>query len=402
MYTGNQYDMKVWFNTGKWLNSGTNIYLPNDHLGYPPLWAFWCLVAYNVYGFFGGNMEAWRLAIKVPMILAQFAMTYAVWKFAQSRFDAQTAKKLAFYTLTCSFFIYISVLWGQINLLSVLFTFLSFYAVVTKRLGWGALLLGIAVTLKIYPLLALPALLIYIFKNHNFKETTKFAAITVAVPAVFTTGVFAAYGWDLLYFLKTIFYWAPVYDANPVQFGGGCMNLWSFAGLLGLDIAEVAVLRFLWIPILAALAIYWVRKKAMTTADLSLALISFYFLFMISYSWVSEQTFLDTLPFLFLQIVAFQPKRDYLYGLIGVQVLVYAFSFFNGGTAIFQPLFEMFYPAAVAPAQQLGAATSTLSWVVRGCLGLAVSVALAAYLAWLAKPAAFEKRKEQIQRLIHR
>jgi hypothetical protein len=311
----------------------------------------------------------------------------------------QTAKKLAFYTLTCSFFIYISVLWGQINLLSALFTFLAFYAVVTKRLGWGALLLGVAVTLKIYPLLALPALLIYILKTRAPKETVKFAAITLAVPAVFTASVFAAYGWDLLYFLKTIFYWAPVYDANPVQFGGGCMNIWSFFGLYGVNIAQVAVLRFLWIPILAAAAVYWLRKKAMSAADLSLAIIMFYFLFMISYSWVSEQTFLDTLPFLFLTIVAFQPKRSYLYGLVGVQVLIYAFSFFNGGSAIFQPLFERFYPVAVAPAQQLSANSSALTWTLRGYLGLFVSLALAGYLAWLMKPAWWERGKE---RLTHR
>jgi hypothetical protein len=116
VYTGNRYDMAVWFHTGRWMSTGSNIYLPANHLGYPPLWAFWCLAAYEIYTFFGSNIELWRLAIKLPLIAAQFAITYAVWKFAQSRFDFRTTRKLTLFTLTCSFFIYVSALWGHINI----------------------------------------------------------------------------------------------------------------------------------------------------------------------------------------------------------------------------------------------------------------------------------------------
>jgi hypothetical protein len=279
---------------------------------------------------------------------------------------------------------------------------MAFYAVVTEHLGAGAVLLGVAVALKINPILALPAFMLYIFKKRNLRETAKFAAITAAVPVVFTLSVFAAYGWDLLYFLKTIFYWAPVYDAVPIQFGGGCMNIWSFFGLYGIDIAQIAVLRFLWIPILAIPVVYWFRKKQMGEADLSLAVISFYFFFMISYSWVSEQTFLDTLPFIFLFIVAYRPKPSYLYGLIGVQLLIFAFSFFNGGSAIFQPLFEKYNPAIVGPAQELSSNSSWLIWNIRGFLGLIISLSLLIYFIALAKPDALRKRKEKLNQILHR
>ena len=47
LWTGNAYDLNVWFNTGNWITHGINIYLPPDHLGYPPLWALWCGAAYN-------------------------------------------------------------------------------------------------------------------------------------------------------------------------------------------------------------------------------------------------------------------------------------------------------------------------------------------------------------------
>ncbi len=377
------------------MNHGINIYLPDNHIGYPPLWALWCLIAYSIYGFFGNNVEVWRFAIKLPMILAQFVLAFVIWKFAQERFDPKIAEKIFLFTLTCSFFIYIGAMWGQINILSALLTFLAFYALLSKRLTVGAVLLGLAVTLKIYPLIALPAFLLYILKNRNWKEAGKFTLYTCAVPVVFTLSTFAAYGWDILYFLKTIFYWAPIYDANPLQLQGGCMNIWSFLSLYGLDISKVWILRFIWIPILGVAAIYWFKKRIMNEADLSLALISFYVLFMISYSWVTEQTFLDLLPFIFLQILAYRPRRVYLYALVGVQGLIYAFSLFNGGPLIFEPLFARFYPALIAPAQNLSTVNSAISWQVRGTLGLAISTSLGVFLLFLVDPAFLKKIQER-------
>lgn len=386
MYTSEQYDMNIWFQTGAWIRSGINIYVPADHLGYPPLWALWCAAAYNIYSLAGSSMELWRLTIKLPMILAQFALAFAVWKFAQTRFDAKTQWKIMLFTLTSSFFIFISVLWGQINILSALLTFLAFYAVVTKRLTTGAVLLGLAVALKIYPIIVLPAFLAYILKNHNWQKATKFLAYSVAVPVSTTLVTFAAFGWDLVPFFQTIFYWAPIYTANPTQLQGGCMNIWSFAGLLGVDIAKVWVLRFLWIPVLGAVTIYWFTRRRMEEADLTLSLISFYLLFMVSYSWVTEQTFLDPMPFIFLFILAYRPRRGYLYALAGIQALVYAFILFNGGLLIFEPLFTKFYPLAIGPTQNLSVTNAAIAWATRGTLGLAISVALVAFLLFLAKP----------------
>ena len=122
------------------MNQGINIYVPNNHLGYPPLWAFWCLIAYRVYGVLGNNMEVWRFIIKLPLILAQFALAFAIGKFAQNRFDKKTARNIFLIALTWIFFIYISALWGQLNMLSALLTFLAFYAVTTKRNTLGAVL----------------------------------------------------------------------------------------------------------------------------------------------------------------------------------------------------------------------------------------------------------------------
>jgi hypothetical protein len=109
-------------------------------------------------------------------------------------------------------------------------------------------------------------------------------------------------------------------------------------GLYGVRISEVWLLRFLWIPVLAVAAFFWFRKPKMDTADFNLSLISFYVLFIIFYGWATEQTFLDPLPFIFLQILAFRPKRSHLYALVGIQLLVYGFSLLNGGPRFFSRL----------------------------------------------------------------
>jgi hypothetical protein len=386
MLTEAKYDMNIWFQTGMWMNNHINIYVPDNHIGYPPLWALWCSIAFTLYGLLGNNSELWRLIIKLPMIVAQFVLAFVVWKFAQKRFDSKTEWKLLIFTLTFGFFIYIGVLWGQINILSALLTFLAFYALTTKHTSTSALFLGLAITLKIYPLITLPAFLIYILKNQDKRQAGKFTLYACALPVAITLGIFAAYGWDISYFLRTIFYWAPVFQANPLQFQGGCMNIWSFLGLWGVDISTNAILRFLWIPVLGAVAVYWYRKRKMDAADLNLALISFYVLFMVSYAWISEQSFLDPLPFILLQILAFRPKRAYLYALTAVQLFVYIFTTFNGGTLIFEPLLARFNPAAIEPVRNLSIVNSSLFWTIRGTMGLIISVSLLLFLLFLMEP----------------
>ena len=383
--------MKVWFQTGQWMNQGINIYIPVNHLGYPPLWALWCDVAYRFYLFLGSSIEIWRFIIKLPLIISHLALTFAVGKFAAERFDQKTGRRVFFFILTWSFFIFIAAMWGQINIISALLTFLAFYAVIKNRIGVGALLLGVAITLKIYPLIVVPAFFIYIFKRNGGKQAGKFMLLACIVPIVFTLAMFGAYGWDILYFLKTIFYWTPVFESNPVQITSGCMNIWSFVALFNLDMAKFWVLRMIWIPTLAVCTFYWLKRPKFDDAHFVLSLISIYLLFMITYGWVTEQTFIDPLPFILLQVLAYRPKKSSLYFLAVVQILVYSFSIINWGGFVFQPLLERFSPGLLPLLQYSDPTTSPVKWIIRGQLGLMVSIALGIFLLLQMKPSLVEK-----------
>ena len=383
-WTGLPYDMQVWFKTGLWMQQGINIYVPSNHIGYPPLWAFWCSISYRIFLWLGNNMPVWRLTIKLPLIIAQFALAYAMGLFVANRFGQKVGRQVFFIALIWSFIIYISALWGQINVLSTFFTFLAFYLTIKERYNLGALSLGLAITLKITPIFILPLFAIYILRKSKIKVASKFVLISCALPVVFTLSVFAVYNWDITYFFRTIFYSTSV-GITPTQISGGCMNIWSFVALFGFDIAKYSVLRLVWIPVVVLGYTYWFRKQQMTDTSFTFSIISIYFLFMLSYGWVTEQTFLDVLPFIFLFIIAYKPSKPALYGLAIVQLFVFGFSLFNWGPFIFQPLIEQFYPSLLPSIELFDPSKSSLLWDIRGIFGLLVTIAFSVYLIMLSK-----------------
>ncbi len=387
--------MDVWFRTGVWMNQGINIYQPPDHLGYPPLWGLWCLIAYRLF-LLSNSIEIWRLVVKLPLIISHLALAVVAGEFVANEFGNKVGHKIFYVVLTWSYFIYIGALWGQINTLSALLTFLAFAALVNNRTEKSGLFLGTAVALKIYPLVAFPAFLAYLLRQRSRKEAGMFSLYVFSVPIFLTLFIFAIFQWDIVFFLKTIFYWTPAFESNQVQVQGGGMNLWSFFSLLGLDVSSIWILRLLWIPVLAICSFYWFKKPRLEKADLNLSLITFYLLFMMSYGWVTEQSFIDPLPFIFLQILVYRPKRSHLYLLASVQVLVYAFSAFNYGELIFQPLLENFYPSLLESIQFLMPTYSYFTWQIRGVIGLIVSLSLGTFLIILMKARAPKKDSQSL------
>jgi len=400
VWTGHPYDMEVWFKTGEWMNQGINIYLPPHHIGYAPLWALWCGVANIFYNFFGNNYELWRIIIKLPIIIGHLILALIVGKFAESRFGPKTGRKIFLILLTWSFFIYSGAIWGQINAISALLTFLAFYAVTSHRTKTSAVLLGLAITLKTYPIITLPAFFAFILRNRGKKESGKFVLLACAVPILFTLSIFAIFQWDIVYFLRTIFFSTPVFESDLLQFNVGCMNAWSFIALLGIDIVPLWHLRQLWIPIIGLGAFFWIRKTKLSEKDLTLSIISFYILFMISYGWVSEQAFVDLLPFTFLLIIGYSPKRIYLYMLALIQGLIYVFSFANQSLAVFGPLVERFAPSILTDSQKFLSDNGSLIWTVRGTMGLIVTFSLIVFLVLLIRPEIAKRAEERFNRFL--
>jgi hypothetical protein len=254
--------------------------------------------------------------------------------------------------------------------------------------------------LKIYPTVTLPAFLIYTLKNRGKETTAKFAFLACVLPVLFTFTIFAIYQWDITYFLRTIFYSTPIFESEPVLFNAGCMNVWSFIALQGVSTGALWLFRQLWIPILTTGGVYWLKKPKLTEKDFVLSLITFYILFMVSYAWISEQTIVDLLPFLFLLVLAYKPERAYFYMLLLVQLLVYIFSFANQSLALFEPLAQSISPSITTDAQNFLYANGPLIWTIRGIMGLTVSISLIVFLVLLIKPKILELIREGLARFL--
>ena len=173
-----------------------------------------------------------------------------------------------------------------------------------------------------------------------------------------------------------------------------------FLALLSVDTVKFWFLRLLWIPILGAGALYWIRKNKMDDQDLTLSIVSLYILFMISYGWVSEQAFIDLLPFAFLLIIGYSPKRIYLVTLGLIQAFVYVFSFANQSLAVFGPLLERFSPTTLIDSQKFLAENGPLIWTIRGTMGLIVSLSLIVFLALLLRPEISNRAEEKLDRFL--
>ena len=153
------------------------------------------------------------------------------------------------------------------------------------------------------------------------------------------------------------------------------MNIWSFTGLFNVDVGTLWPLRLLWIPIvLVGFTVYLFRRRRWDKMDFNLALITLFILFLVSYGYTTEQSFVDVLPFLFLQVLCFKPRKTNFLLLIGLQILVFAFSAVNYGEFIFQPFIEEFYPSVLASMQVFVPTEGSMIWAVRGILGLAFTV----------------------------
>ncbi|MCW4000467.1 MAG: DUF2029 domain-containing protein [Candidatus Bathyarchaeota archaeon] len=398
IWTGHEYDMSIWFNTGKLISQGANIYLPQDHIGYPPLWPLWCGASYSLYLSLGANIEVWRYLIKLPLIIAHLALAYAVAAFAAKRFGQSVGRKIFLFALAWSFFIFVGAMWGQINVLSALLTFLAFQATVEKHTDRGAVFLGLAIALKIYPLVALPAFLIYVAGTKSQRAAAKFLAFAVALPAAIIGAVFAVFQWNPMVAVGVVLNSSPSLEASQLVIAGGCMNVWSFIGLFGVDMAWQLPFRMLWLPLLLGAGVWWFRKGLRDEAGFAVAIVSFYVLFMVSFPWVSEQSFLDLLPFLFLIIFAYRPRRVYLYFLVAIQLLIYLFTVANQNLYILKPLLTAYSPSTLQAIDIFYGGNPALLVAVRGLLGLLVSVSLLLFLAMLLKPELLQYAQNALKR----
>ncbi|MEM4310842.1 MAG: hypothetical protein QXX95_00425 [Nitrososphaerales archaeon] len=367
-FTRHGFDLSIWFKTGALMSNGENIYYPNHHLGYLPLWSYWALLSYSLYKFFSYNYELWLIFIKMPLILAHLTLAILVKVFLDKKHHGVLSKKVFILIVTSPIIIYISAIWGQLNSLSSLLTLLSLILLISKRFNLGFLTLGFSIALKLYPAILLPLLFTYSLKYKGFLSSLKNLFIALIPPFLITFSTLMAYLWDPYPLYLTLYYQVFSLNCDGCVAPNPLMNLWYLLYPF-LNLKELA--QILWIPaIIIPPTLFFRNLKDDNLIKYSLIIhLSFLSLF----SRVSEQLIIE--PFILaLTLYALKEDKKILTYAIILQLIPIIFSLSNFGLLNFSPLLERLNLWNYGEIDKIYRVNESFLFWVKGSLGLIFSL----------------------------
>jgi hypothetical protein len=359
-WTGHPFDMHVWFETGRLLAAGANIYEPQDHFGYPPAWAYWAALSYTL---LGDNLELWRALIKLPQIIGLLLLATLLRRMT----GGSEGDEGHSWMLEAPFWIYagyITLVWGQLNSLTSLSILLTLYLLRKGLLYRSALALGMGIAVKLYPAVALP-FFIQQAAHKDWKHAIAYAALSL-LPAILVTGItILIFGWSIGPFATTLFYQPFSLLCEGCPGPRPLLNVWSLLWVLEPSMVRSLPAQILWLPL-------WILTFLLLRRGTGIApLAGLYLVFVAFFPRVSEQSLLDMIPLLIIANASGRGSMTLRLALVSLPTAALAFTLFNYGLTHFSPLLtsearanvESFYAEQAAPLS-----------LAMGLLGLLVSL----------------------------
>lgn len=235
--------------------------------------------------------------VKVPMLLADVAEAFLLYKMVGQFSDERAAEKIAFLYFFNPMSIWISAGWGQYESILVFFATLSLYYLLKNRIILSSLSLLVAVLYKFYPIVLLIPTAIYLIKRGNKIAVMKyFLAFFTPISMFLVVSGKVAEG-----YIQFILGFFPTNTLGLFGFG---LTYWSISALFPLD-------PNIWAPISVAVTVTITSLsisfcyKAKFNDSLRDLLITAYLMisaFYLSYRYVGETRFILLLPFLVLML----------------------------------------------------------------------------------------------------
>lgn len=125
------------------------------------------------------NLPLLDFIIKTPIIIADILIAITLYKMIKTLSNSDNARYAFWAWLLNPFTIFISALWGMFDPIPILFVLLALHYLLNKKYGKSALLLGVAISLKLYAILLVPVFALAIFKeNKRILATVKYLLIS--------------------------------------------------------------------------------------------------------------------------------------------------------------------------------------------------------------------------------
>lgn len=129
--------------------------------------------------------------LKIPTLIADILITFLLIKSFPNKL-----KEILIFYCACPIIIYASYMHSQLDLIPTAILFLSFYFLKKQKLFFSALILGLALSIKLHVAAAFPLMLVYVLKNYNLRKAVNFFIISFftyfcfVIPFLFSNGFY--------------------------------------------------------------------------------------------------------------------------------------------------------------------------------------------------------------------
>jgi Gpi18-like mannosyltransferase len=277
--------------------------------------------------------------VKFPLLISDVLVTFLIYKIAYNLTEnKRLAEKAALLWFLNPFLIWISASWGMWDTLAVLFSLLSFYLVLRKRIALSAVFLSLAVATKLYPVLFLLPFVLYLLKirpgGGEKRNVIKFLSVFSVISVIIFLPDIAAVTEFISVFLVPNNLFANLTVANPIVYPIGYgLTYWSIylpIQRFGMSITSSAVyflpiMNLVVVIVSLALANLVILRFSFKkpSLDLVLAMLLSIFAFFLSYRIICEQWLVWALPFMIILIIAKRMKLAYYWG-VSIIALIYS------------------------------------------------------------------------------
>ncbi len=241
-------------------------YASMTSISYPPLPALVFALIYRLYAAFGSfSPFLYYFLLKQPMVLSDVLVALLLFRLLNLKGDPDRARKIASLWLYFPFAVVVSAMWGALDPIALFLILASLYFFESNRTSLSAAFLGLAVFMKLMPVIFLPVFLID--KRLTLRNRIPFVTLTLATTALGTAIPILILGWGFFGIYNAVSYQTllPVFGGMSIFFP---LSFVMTPGLLNFAISS------LWLPALLLGYLYlWVKKVGLAEGLLATVLI---------------------------------------------------------------------------------------------------------------------------------